>query len=50
MRAEKERREKMTQVGVIDSDKGVPARESRTEIRLVSPAAGCQKKKKDTSS
>ena len=30
--------------------KGVPARESRTEIRLVSPAAGCQKKKEDTSS
>ena len=28
--------------------KGVPARESRTGIRLVSPAAGCEKKK-DTS-
>jgi hypothetical protein len=26
--------------------KGVPARESRTGARLVSPAAGCEKKKK----
>ena len=25
--------------------KGVPARESRTGTRLVSPAAGCEKKK-----
>ena len=29
--------------------KGVPARESRTGARLVSPAAGCEKKKKDAS-
>jgi len=26
--------------------KGVPARESRTGTQLVSPAAGCEKKKK----
>ena len=28
--------------------KGAPARESRTGTRLVSPATGCQKKKKTT--
>jgi len=29
--------------------KGTPARESRTGTRLVSPAAGCEKKEEDTS-
>ena len=29
--------------------KGVPARESRTGTRLVSPAAGCEKKKIEVS-